>query len=406
MIAANARRGSRRGACLARAMLLPFRMSSLYACSLGLGCTLVLLGCSASPPGGADGDSTAAGGSSSGTTTGAPTTEPEIPTTSASTSDPDTTGSTGTTDTTGSTGSTDTTSASTTTAPGSTTLDDDTSSGTGTTAAAVCGDGVVDLGEACDDGNLNDEDACASDCSQAFAVEEMVAGHFHVCVRITGGRVKCWGDNPFGQLGLGDSENRGDEPGEMGAALPYVDLGAGNVVVQLSLGQYHSCARFTDGRVKCWGENYDGKLGLGDIEHRGDEPGEMGDALPFVDLGAGAKVLHLAASGPQTCALLDVGRVKCWGSGINGVLGNGNTLNVGDEPGEMGDALPFIDLGPFEVSSLWKGDAGACAALTAGGVKCWAAGRSPASATPRPAATSPARWASTSPKCSSAWSSR
>ncbi len=31
--------------------------------------------------------------------------------------------------------------------------------------------------------------------------------------------------NDYGQLGLGDINNRGDQPGEMGAALPPVDLG-------------------------------------------------------------------------------------------------------------------------------------------------------------------------------------
>ena len=40
------------------------------------------------------------------------------------------------------------------------------------------------------------------------------------CVRGTqvSGSIKCWGYNNYGQLGLGDTNNRGDGPGEMGAS--------------------------------------------------------------------------------------------------------------------------------------------------------------------------------------------
>jgi hypothetical protein len=38
-------------------------------------------------------------------------------------------------------------------------------------------------------------------------------------------------------------------------------------------------------RPQCWGGNFAGELGLGDTNHRGDEPNEMGDLLPPVELG-------------------------------------------------------------------------------------------------------------------------
>jgi hypothetical protein len=36
--------------------------------------------------------------------------------------------------------------------------------------------------------------------------------------------------------------------------------------------------------LKCWGNNTNGQLGLGDTAARGDNPNEMGDNLPAVDL--------------------------------------------------------------------------------------------------------------------------
>jgi alpha-tubulin suppressor-like RCC1 family protein len=70
----------------------------------------------------------------------------------------------------------------------------------------------------------------------------------------------------------------------MGATLPPVDLGLGRTALQLTAGSAHTCARLDDGTVKCWGRNVEGQLGLGDNQDRGDGPGEMGAALPAVQL--------------------------------------------------------------------------------------------------------------------------
>ena len=61
-------------------------------------------------------------------------------------------------------------------------------------------------------------------------------------------------------------------------------LGTASVAVSLSAGGDHTCALLGDGRVKCWGSNYSGALGLGDQADRGDQQGEMGDALPALKL--------------------------------------------------------------------------------------------------------------------------
>ncbi|MCB9373666.1 MAG: hypothetical protein H6518_12980 [Microthrixaceae bacterium] len=171
------------------------------------------------------------------------------------------------------------------------------------------------------------------------------AGSDVTCALLDGGQVKCWGDNGSGRLGLGDLRDRGDEPGEMGDALPAIDLGAGRTATAVSAGLLHTCALLDGGQVKCWGGNGSGRLGIGSSDTRGDQAGEMGDALPTVALGTGRTAIAITAAGVHTCALLDDGRVKCWGSGFAGRLGSGGTANLGDGPGEMGDALAPVDLG-------------------------------------------------------------
>jgi alpha-tubulin suppressor-like RCC1 family protein len=96
------------------------------------------------------------------------------------------------------------------------------------------------------------------------------------------GRVKCWGDNSSGQLGLGDTLQRGGNTGLPIGSLPEVDLGAGRTVVELRCGGEHSCARLDNGDIKCWGRNGSGQLGLGNVTDRGNVPNQMGDALPAV----------------------------------------------------------------------------------------------------------------------------
>jgi alpha-tubulin suppressor-like RCC1 family protein len=157
----------------------------------------------------------------------------------------------------------------------------------------------------------------------------------HACAVLEGGRVKCWGNNYEGELGLGDPITRGISYGQMGDSLPFVNLGESVKAVTLASGYEHTCALLEGGQVKCWGTNQYGQLGLGDQQGRGSVPGQMGDALPFVDLG-NVNVVSLVAGSYHTCALLEGGQVKCWGRNDKGTLGLEDVQDRGGIPGQMG----------------------------------------------------------------------
>jgi cysteine-rich repeat protein len=240
----------------------------------------------------------------------------------------------------------------------------------------ACGDGVVNVaaGEDCEDGNQNDADTCSSAC-KAQVVLAVAPGFNHTCALLSGGKVKCWGESSAGQVGLGDSSARGDQPGEMGAQLPFVDLGPGASVTALSAGEYFTCAVLAGGALKCWGFNNNGQLGRGDTLPRGNLPGQMGAALPKIDLGPGVAVTAVSAGRNFACAVLAGGPLKCWGKNYFGQLGLGDGNNRGDDPGEMGAALPTVDLGPgAKVTSVAAGTLHTCAILSGGAVKCWGLG--------------------------------
>ena len=212
-------------------------------------------------------------------------------------------------------------------------------------------------------------------------VQELAYGSslFHMCVLLDQGAVKCWGQSAFGSLG-GTNERIGDEPGEMGDFLPEVDLGDNRTAAQIALGSLHTCVILDTGDVKCFGYARFGMLGLGlgpDVYRVGIVPEEMGDNLNTVELGSGRTALKIACGEFHTCAILDNHQVKCWGRGIHGALGYENYGTLGLNISDMGDNLPFVNLGANRSAvQIGCGYRHTCALLDNGHIKCWGSGTS------------------------------
>ena len=197
------------------------------------------------------------------------------------------------------------------------------------------------------------------------------AGGGHTCAILDNGRLLCWGDGLYGQLGYGNMDLIGDD--ETPASAGPVHLGPGRTAVAVSLGYEHTCAILDDGGVRCWGDGSLGRLGYGNTDTIGDNetPGSAGE----VDLGPGRTAVAISAGYEHTCAILDNGRVRCWGSGASGRLGYGNLDIVGDN--ETPAAAGPVDLGPGRTAvAISAGHFHTCALLDNGRVRCWGAGAS------------------------------
>ena len=83
-------------------------------------------------------------------------------------------------------------------------------------------------------------------------VDAISAGVYHTCAVLSTGAVKCWGYNPYGQLGDNSQTNR---------LTPVAVSGLSSGVTAISAGYLHSCAFLSTGAVKCWGGNNFGQLG-------------------------------------------------------------------------------------------------------------------------------------------------
>ncbi|HEY6560388.1 MAG TPA: hypothetical protein VI072_24055 [Polyangiaceae bacterium] len=126
--------------------------------------------------------------------------------------------------------------------------------------------------------NIGDDEhpVSAGDVNVGSPVRQLVAGSAHTCALLTTGAVRCWGKAESGQLGYGNTtENR--TPASAG------NVNVGGTVQQLAAGFAHTCALLTTGAVRCWGDNFYGQLGYGNTNNIGDNetPASAGD-VPFM----------------------------------------------------------------------------------------------------------------------------
>lgn len=145
---------------------------------------------------------------------------------------------------------------------------------------------------------------------------EVSAGKDYTCGIKVDGTLWCWGDNLYGQLGLGP----GDQYGQLGLApnhftSPKRVFGhPSNAYISVAAGDKHTCAVRKDQTLWCWGDNSHGQLGLASNE---------GKNWPWQAGYSNEKWIYVTAGDAHTCAIMADGKLKCWGWNDKGQLGDG-----------------------------------------------------------------------------------
>jgi alpha-tubulin suppressor-like RCC1 family protein len=124
--------------------------------------------------------------------------------------------------------------------------------------------------------------------------------------------------------------------------------------VDVAVGQLSACARWSDGRVSCWGWNVGYSLGVDDVRI----------ASQPVLLDALDDVVELAMKGTFACARTGGGEVWCWGDNPTGQIGD-RSVPSSATPVQV----PLPD--GFEPMSIATGYLSACATASTGHVHCW-----------------------------------
>jgi alpha-tubulin suppressor-like RCC1 family protein len=181
----------------------------------------------------------------------------------------------------------------------------------------------------------------------SISFTSIAAGNQHVCGIGTGSQPFCWGNDNFGQLG---------DTGIVSSTTPIPVDSAG---VQMTLtgataGFEHTCAIKSGGAAYCWGNNQAGQLGIGSSDgNTHSTPVEVSGGLAFASLTAG--LIH-------TCGLTSGGTAYCWGDNSTGELGTGSVGGFQAAPVAVGGGLTFTEL---------SAGSGFTCGVSSGAVYCW-----------------------------------
>jgi alpha-tubulin suppressor-like RCC1 family protein len=185
------------------------------------------------------------------------------------------------------------------------------------------------------------------------AVVQIALGDGHSCALMATGGVKCWGVNTAGQLGDGEA------CGEV-CPTPVDVVGLGGDVAEIFAGGASTCALLVEDELQCWGANHHGDLGDG-------QACGLVCSMPVTVLGLDGAVSSMGMGVAHSCAVDPHGVTRCWGSNESGELGNGMTSVTGPDF----QATPVKVIGLDDAEAVTSGGTHTCALTRAGGVECW-----------------------------------
>ncbi|MBN2724347.1 MAG: hypothetical protein JXR95_09780 [Deltaproteobacteria bacterium] len=174
---------------------------------------------------------------------------------------------------------------------------------------------------------------------------DISCGTEHCCIIDSSGSVWCWGNNDYGQLGVGSEEN----------TLPPAKIET-LIFTKVSAGGNHTCGLNQSGEILCWGWNNNGQLGNNDTADTN---------TPVTAINPGAVFVDISSNHGHSCAIGTNGRAYCWGWNAYGELGTADNTNyVVPTPVSLSSSILF--------SQIITGFNHSCALTSENGkIYCW-----------------------------------
>ncbi len=158
-------------------------------------------------------------------------------------------------------------------------------------------------------------------------VTKVSAGSDYTCA-IQAGRLYCWGKNNYGRLGDGNTVNQHTKPKLVADGTETTNAFQNQNVTKVSTGVNNTCA-IQAGRLYCWGDNTYGQLGDGTtgytFNHR--TPTLVANDTETTNAFQNQNVTSVSTGYHHTCAIQNQ-KLYCWGRNNYGQLGDGTTGNT------------------------------------------------------------------------------
>lgn len=182
------------------------------------------------------------------------------------------------------------------------------------------------------------------------SIQKIARGNGHACAIFGEGILKCWGDNGNGKLGIGSTTAT--------SVATVVDSGVNYKFV--TVGTEHTCAITVDGILKCWGANSNPQVIFSGSDSFYSTPQEISSTTKYIDV----TISTASYSDLHICAITEDFDVQCWGDNSYGQLGQGNTNTVSGIATIPSQKFKAIAAGPHHTCAITNDDR----------VKCWGDG--------------------------------
>jgi predicted outer membrane repeat protein len=190
------------------------------------------------------------------------------------------------------------------------------------------------------------------------SVVDVALGDYLTCALMKDGKLRCWGNNGYGQTGQGTvnpSPYNYETSPSNNEATGIDGQTPASTVVKMKNGKEHMCVLMGDGSLKCWGRGTYGQFCNEDLA----------DQHSPVTVFAGESIKDFTTGKVETCILTTVGELKCCGKGR--IVGGGTNAPITTTPATIAGISNGIAIYSDPMDSIGK----MCVLMEDRSMKCW-----------------------------------